>query len=58
MFKIFDTKTNVLNLFHFSRTDVSITKKTTNITEQTGTKILVRNVPFQATEKEIEELFK
>lgn len=38
--------------------DVKTTKKKSNITEQTGSKILVRNVPFQATLKEITELFK
>ncbi|GJQ68534.1 hypothetical protein Trydic_g17103 [Trypoxylus dichotomus] len=34
------------------------TRKTSKKTKQTGTKILVRNVPFQATKKEIQELFK
>lgn len=32
-------------------------RKTQNKTKQTGTKILVRNVPFQATKAEIQELF-
>ncbi|KRT79377.1 RNA binding protein, partial [Oryctes borbonicus] len=34
------------------------TRKVSKKTKQTGTKILVRNVPFQATKKEIQELFK
>ncbi|XP_029171774.1 probable RNA-binding protein 19 [Nylanderia fulva] len=38
--------------------DVKTTRKKSNITEQTGSKILVRNVPFQATLAEITELFK
>ncbi|XP_072744526.1 probable RNA-binding protein 19 [Anoplolepis gracilipes] len=38
--------------------DVKTAKKKSNITEQTGSKILVRNVPFQATLQEITELFK
>ncbi|XP_001605134.2 probable RNA-binding protein 19 [Nasonia vitripennis] len=41
------------------QTDVITTaKKTSKITEQTGTKILVRNVPFQANADEVKELFK
>ncbi|CAL7941010.1 unnamed protein product [Xylocopa violacea] len=39
-------------------TDVKSAKKKTKITAQTGTKILIRNVPFQATAEEITELFK
>ncbi|XP_053983354.1 probable RNA-binding protein 19 [Hylaeus volcanicus] len=39
-------------------TDVKTAKKTSNTTAQTGTKILIRNVPFQATAQEITELFK
>ncbi|OAD52210.1 putative RNA-binding protein 19, partial [Eufriesea mexicana] len=39
-------------------TDLNSTKKTSTITAQTGTKILIRNVPFQATVEEITELFK
>lgn len=42
----------------FLRSDVKTSKKKTKITEQTGTKILIRNVPFQATVQEITELFK
>nr|CAH7745100.1 unnamed protein product [Callosobruchus chinensis] len=37
--------------------DPHVAKKPTKKTKQTGTKILVRNVPFQATGKEIRELF-
>lgn len=40
-------------------TDIKTAKKSTkDKTNQTGTKILVRNVPFQATVEEITELFK
>ncbi|CAK9798743.1 Probable RNA-binding protein 19 [Anthophora quadrimaculata] len=39
-------------------TEVKTAKKTTKVTQQTGTKILIRNVPFQATVEEITELFK
>lgn len=44
----------------FFRSDVKTAKKKSNnkITEQTGTKILVRNIPFQATLQEVTELFK
>ncbi|XP_011866993.1 PREDICTED: probable RNA-binding protein 19 [Vollenhovia emeryi] len=38
--------------------DVKTTRKKSNITEQTGTKIVVRNIPFQATAQEVTELFK
>ncbi|EFN75799.1 Probable RNA-binding protein 19 [Harpegnathos saltator] len=38
--------------------DVKTARKKSKITEQTGTKILVRNVPFQAKAEEITELFK
>ncbi|XP_011707026.1 PREDICTED: probable RNA-binding protein 19, partial [Wasmannia auropunctata] len=38
--------------------DVKTARKKTKITEQTGTKILVRNIPFQATAQEMTELFK
>lgn len=38
--------------------DVKTAKKSSKVTPQTGTKILVRNVPFQATVQEIAELFK
>lgn len=40
------------------RTDVKSAKKTSTVKPQTGTKILIRNVPFQATAEEITELFK
>ncbi|XP_025831297.1 probable RNA-binding protein 19 [Agrilus planipennis] len=39
------------------KTDVKYTSKKPKVTKQTGTKILVRNVPFQANRKEIWELF-
>ncbi|GAB1868922.1 Probable RNA-binding protein 19 [Camponotus japonicus] len=38
--------------------DVKTARKKSKVTEQTGSKILVRNVPFQATLQEITELFK
>lgn len=40
------------------RTDVKTAKKASKATVQTSSKILVRNVPFQATAQEITELFK
>lgn len=46
------------NCVKLSRSDVKTARKKSKITEQTGTKILVRNVPFQATVAEITELFK
>lgn len=47
-------------IFHllFSRSQEQSTRKTVKITKQTGTKIMVRNIPFQAKESEIRELFK
>lgn len=36
---------------------VKTSRKTSKRTNQTGTKILVRNVPFQATENDLKELF-
>ncbi|XP_011167402.1 probable RNA-binding protein 19 isoform X1 [Solenopsis invicta] len=38
--------------------DVKTARKKSKITEQNGTKILVRNIPFQATIQEVTELFK
>ncbi|KAF6204118.1 hypothetical protein GE061_002458 [Apolygus lucorum] len=38
--------------------DVASMRKTTNMKNQTGTKIIVRNIPFQANQKEIYDLFK
>ncbi|XP_046681092.1 LOW QUALITY PROTEIN: probable RNA-binding protein 19 [Homalodisca vitripennis] len=32
-------------------------RKKSNVEKQTGTKILVRNIPFQATQKEVQQLF-
>ncbi|XP_063911089.1 probable RNA-binding protein 19 [Zophobas morio] len=37
--------------------EVYTVKKNTKLTKQTGTKILVRNIPFQANIKEVRELF-
>ncbi|KAJ8942069.1 hypothetical protein NQ318_004094 [Aromia moschata] len=39
------------------KNDVNSIRKTTDKSKQTGTKLLVRNVPFQAKKKEIHELF-
>ncbi|CAD6208393.1 GSCOCG00003399001-RA-CDS [Cotesia congregata] len=39
-------------------TDVKTTRKVSKVTEATGTKILIRNIPFQANVNEITELFK
>uniref|UniRef100_A0A8D8PPT4 Probable RNA-binding protein 19 n=1 Tax=Cacopsylla melanoneura TaxID=428564 RepID=A0A8D8PPT4_9HEMI len=33
-------------------------RKASNVAKQTGSKILVRNIPFQAKQEEVEELFK
>ncbi|CAH0391023.1 unnamed protein product [Bemisia tabaci] len=40
------------------QTEAHVSRKLTNTKKQTGTKILVRNIPFQAKESEIKELFK
>lgn len=40
------------------KTEVCTARKRTKIGKQTGTKILVRNIPFQATVKEVMDLFK
>ncbi|XP_059480054.1 probable RNA-binding protein 19 [Neocloeon triangulifer] len=38
--------------------DVATARKKASIGKQTGSKIIVRNIPFQATQQEIRELFK
>ena len=43
-------------LFHFFSDNVS-QRKTAAATKQNSSKILVRNVPFEATRKELKELF-
>lgn len=40
------------------RNEVKNTRKQVKAQKQTGTKILVRNIPFQAHKKEIQELFR
>ncbi|XP_033210187.1 probable RNA-binding protein 19 [Belonocnema kinseyi] len=40
------------------QTDVQSAKKSSKVTPQTGTKILVRNIPFQANANEVTQLFK
>lgn len=44
--------------FCLFREQANTARKATKRTKQTGTKILVRNVPFQATKNEISELFR
>lgn len=39
------------------QTQVNTTKKSVKVSKQTGTKILVRNIPFQAKPQEIREIF-
>lgn len=39
-------------------TDVATSRKKTKSTPQTGTKILVRNIPFQAKDSELRDVFK
>lgn len=49
----------IMSILHFNyRNQLNTARKAPKKTKQTGTKILVRNVPFQATLKEIRELFK
>ncbi|KAI5697604.1 hypothetical protein M8J75_013004 [Diaphorina citri] len=36
----------------------TVKRKSSNVAKQTGSKILVRNIPFQAKQSEVEELFK
>ncbi|XP_068085647.1 probable RNA-binding protein 19 isoform X2 [Anabrus simplex] len=40
------------------QSEVATARKKTKIGKQTGCKILVRNIPFQANKKEVEDLFK
>lgn len=40
------------------QSDLQVAKKSAKITPQTGTKILVRNIPFQANANEVTQLFK
>lgn len=50
--------TNKTKLFsQFNRSDVRTTRKSAKAMEQTGTKILVRNIPFQAKPAEVRDLF-
>lgn len=52
-------RTNLsLNFLKFSRTDVRTNRKSAKALKQTGSKILVRNIPFQATVNEVRDLFK
>lgn len=44
-------------LFNF-RTDVKTNRKSAKARKQTGSKILVRNIPFQAKVNEVRDLFK
>ncbi|XP_065213058.1 probable RNA-binding protein 19 [Planococcus citri] len=40
------------------KADSHLARKENNVEKQTGTKILVRNIPFQAKQSELQELFK
>lgn len=42
----------------YFRTNVQTNRKTVKTLKQTGSKILVRNIPFQAKLNEVRELFK
>lgn len=42
----------------YYRADPHIARKDNNVEKQTGSKILVRNIPFQAKQSELHELFK
>lgn len=44
--------------YYIFRSDVKVEKKKVKMTKQTGSKILVRNIPFQANKNEVHELFK
>lgn len=46
-----------LIVLHFYRSQVATTKKVAKSMKQTGTKILVRNIPFQAKQQEVEDIF-
>lgn len=45
-------------MFTFLRTEVQTNRKTAKAMKQTGTKILVRNIPFQANLNEVRDIFK
>lgn len=46
-------------IFKFHRNPVNHgERKKVQLTKQTGTKILVRNIPFQAKVREVRDLFK
>lgn len=47
----------IINAEFWFRSQVSTTKKSAKALKQTGTKILVRNIPFQAKQHEIQEIF-
>lgn len=46
------------NSILFYRNEVRTSKKSNKDTTQNGTKILVRNVPFQANRNELHEIFR
>lgn len=48
---------NYVYIFFLFREDPNTARKTTKRTKQTGTKILVRNVPFEAKKDEIFKIF-
>lgn len=47
-----------LIILNYNRSQVATTKKVAKAMQQTGTKILVRNIPFQAKQQEVEDIFK
>ncbi|XP_014229300.1 probable RNA-binding protein 19 [Trichogramma pretiosum] len=59
-FSLLDGKTLELKLSErtLSSEAKPVIKKTTKVTEQTGTKIMVKNLPFQANADEVKDLFK
>lgn len=48
----------LIQLYSLCRADVRTNRKTAKVIKQTGTKILVRNIPFQAKPKEVGDLLK
>lgn len=51
-------QSKIIELLEFFRTDVRTNRKSAKSLKQTGSKILVRNIPFQATVNEVRDLFK
>lgn len=49
--------TKVKLMFYPNRSEIVGNRRKTNVENQSGTKIIVRNIPFQATIAEIRQLF-